>query len=332
MITRRVASSRASEAARSYVFSRLMSARYLVPALTIPLLSAFAIARAGTAGLLGVVALQFGLAVRYRSCWTKPGTLGDVLLPAAIGGLFCALERAALGGPEWRHGGRLLFAEQSPLQRVVLAERNGGLELYVDGELQFRAADEHLYHRALLEPALGLLPHRAHVMIMGGGDGLAARDLLRSERVGRITIVDWDRTVTRLFRDDPSLRVLNHDALRDPRVRVVHSDVRSLLARPGEPFDLVVGDLTDPHPDDPSSRALCSSTFYEAIRTRLVARGALVTHASSLDGAWAARAIPEALERAGFITSSYSCVVPSFECVTYVLGVLPEPAHAARKA
>jgi spermidine synthase len=312
----------APELARGYVFSRLCSLRFSVPVVALPLVSAWAVSRGGRYALAAAFAVHVVLAHRYRARWRRSGALPIALATAVLGGLYCALQWLSLRGREWQYAGRLLYAEESPLQRVVLVERGGSLELFIEGELQFRSFDERLYHDGLLEPALGMLRGPSRVLVMGGGDGLAARDLLRSARVERITIVDWDRAVTRLFRTDPSLRALNDGALFDARVEVVHRDVRRVLCEPGAPFDLVVGDLTDPDPSDAQATALCSSAFYRAIRARLAPHGVLVTHASSLDGAWAARAIPQALAEAGFVATSYVRDVPSFDRVSYVIGVL----------
>ena len=256
------------EVARGYVSARLCSARYLLPAAGLPLLSALALARFGLPALLAVGAHHVILAHRYRRRWTRPGALRVALFPAAIGGLFCALECLALRGREWRYGGRLLYAEESPLQRIVLVERAGSLELFIDGELQFRSADERLYHDGLLAPALERLRTRARVLVLGGGDGLATRDLLRCPRVEHVTIVDWDCAVTRLFRSHAALRALNERALLDARVRVIHRDVRSVLAETGEAFDLVVGDLTDPRSIPQSARVSRRMASWSRTRRR----------------------------------------------------------------
>jgi spermidine synthase len=241
-------------------------------------------------------------------------------LPVALfGGFFIALERLALSGHEWRYGGRLLYAEESPLQRIVLVERNGSVDLFIDGELQFRSADERLYHEALVAPSLPLLPERARVLVMGGGDGLAARDLLQSPRVASVTIVDWDRAVTQLFRRERGLSALNQGSLDDPRVVTLHRDVRALFREPGEPFDLVVGDLVDPSAPGSEQAGLYSSAFYRTVQTRIAPGGVLVTHASSDEDKFL-RGVCDALAAASFSdVETYCREIPSFGSVCYVL-------------
>src|SRR5262249_41898200 len=84
----------------------------------------------------------------------RPGAVGAALRPAALGGFSLALEVLALSGPEWRLGGQLIYAEESRKQRVALVERAGSIDLFIDGELQFRTADEALYHDGLIAPVL----------------------------------------------------------------------------------------------------------------------------------------------------------------------------------
>jgi len=304
--------------ARGYVVARLCSPRYQLPAVALPLGSAAAIAGWANLGLAVALAAHLALAWRYRRRWQRPGALPRALPIALVAGFFVALERLALRGHEWRHGGRLLYAEESPLQRVVLVERRGSLDLFIDGELQFRSADERLYHDALVGPASTHLPEGARVLVMGGGDGLAARDLLRCPRVSQVTIVDWDPAVTRLFRDNPELSELNQGSLRDPRVVTLHRDVRAVFRDPGEPFDLVVGDLVDPSSENSDAAALYSTEFYRTVEARIAPGGLLVTHASSVnDGV--ARGVCDALSAARFRTESYVCEVPAFGAVSYVL-------------
>ncbi|MFT3770903.1 MAG: hypothetical protein QM820_36250 [Minicystis sp.] len=224
--------------ARSYLVRRALSFRYLGPAFGLPLASAALVAHAGAIGATAVVALHLGLAHAWRARLTRPGALRVVLPLAAVGGLFVALEALAVSGYDWRLGGRLAYAEESRRQRLVLVEREGALDLFLDGELQLRTTDEQRYHDGLVGPVLAASAHPRRVLVMGGGDGFAARDLLKHPSVERVLIVDWDPAVTRLFRCEPELSSLNEGALDDPRVELRHRDVREVLTAPGEPFDL----------------------------------------------------------------------------------------------
>ena len=320
-ILRSLAAARAPDLARGYPCRRLLSMRYLVPALGLPLGSAALFARAGWVGAASVVLVHLGLARSYRARLTRPGALRIALLPAALGGFFLALESLALSGHEWRLGGRLLYAEESRRQRVTLVERAGSLDLFIDGELQFRTADERLYHEGLVAPALASSVRPWSVLVMGGGDGLVARDLLRCARVDHVTIVDWDPLVTRLFRREAALTALNEGALVDPRVEILHRDVRDLLAESGKPFDVVIGDLTDPDPLAEGS-GLLTPGFFAAVRGRLAPGGIVVTHASSPAGVGAPKAVHDALVATGFMVRAYARTVPSFGSVGYLIGSL----------
>ncbi len=317
----RTALSRLSpELARSYPIRRLGSLRYLGLAFALPIACAIAIATSRVAGLAATAVVHGVLAHRYRARFTPRGAFRVALVGAALGGLGVALERLALRGQEWRLGGSLLHAEETARQRIVLVERESSLELFIDGELQFRSADEALYHDGLLAPVAELGPSARDVLILGGGDGLAARDLLKASRARRVVIVDWDRAVTRLCRSTPSMVALNGGALEDPRVEIIHDDVRVVLRTLDRRFDAVVGDLCDPNPASGESFPLSAAALFLDVRRLLSPGGLFVTHASSAAGSDVEREIRGALERAGFSTRSYSRTIPSFGDVAYVVG------------
>lgn len=133
--------------AQGFFFQRLSSPRYTLLAVGVPLGSAVVVGRHGWLGLVVVVALHLALGYRYRYRLERPGALIRALPVAACVGFFGALQVLAQRGKEWRLGGRLLYAEESPRQRVVLVERDGSLDFLIDGTLQFRSLDERSYHR-----------------------------------------------------------------------------------------------------------------------------------------------------------------------------------------
>ena len=111
----------------------------------------------------------------------------------------------------------ILLAEDTPYQRLVVTRWRQDVRLYLNGHLQFSSVDEYRYHEALVHPAMCLAERRANILILGGGDGLAAREVLKHEGVERIDLVDIDPAVTGLFRDHPMLSRLNRGSLRHPR-------------------------------------------------------------------------------------------------------------------
>ncbi|MGY6024220.1 polyamine aminopropyltransferase [Streptomyces spinosirectus] len=198
--------------------------------------------------------------------------LGILASAAALVGDF---ERAA------RHavyGGDVRVALQTGVQEVVLTGGTHGhpLDLFLDGRLRVSGRDELRYHEALVHPAMDG-PH-ARVLILGGGDGLAAREVLRHFGVRRVDVVELDPEVVRLARHDPALSRLNGHALDDPRVRETTQDAFGWLrTAPASTYDVVVADLPDP--GITASTKLYSEEFYDLARRVLAPGGRLVVHA-----------------------------------------------------
>ncbi|MFF9482657.1 polyamine aminopropyltransferase [Streptomyces sp. NPDC014733] len=161
----------------------------------------------------------------------------------------------------------------------------GPLALYLDGRLEVSADNEDRYHRALVHPALAGGPH-GRVVVLGGGDGLAVREVLRHRAVRSVTVVELDPGVSDLARTDPGLSVLNRHALDDPRVRIVTADafdwLRAASARCGRrcrgPYDVIVSDLPDPRMT--AGTKLYSQEFYGLVARLLAPGGRLAVHAA----------------------------------------------------
>ncbi|GAA4677267.1 polyamine aminopropyltransferase [Streptomyces chumphonensis] len=196
------------------------------------------------------------------------------------------------------YGGSVRVAVHSDVQEIVLTDARGsgrhagaangpcGLELYLDGRLRVCGGDEARYHQALVRPAMAAGPH-ARVLVLGGGDGLALREVLRHPDVAEVTVVDIDPEVVALARSDPRLRALNEGAFTDPRARVVTADAFEWLrsrARTAEPpYDVIVSGLPDPRPAE--SARLYSQEFYGLLARALSPDGRFAVHAGSVSGA-----------------------------------------------
>lgn len=182
------------------------------------------------------------------------------------------------------YGGDVRVAVQSEVQELVLTGPAGGsprsLDLYLDGRLRVSGYDEYRYHEALVHPAMAG-PH-ARVLVLGGGDGLAAREVLRYRDVASVTVVELDPGVVRLARTDPMLSELNAAAYEDPRLGVVTQDAFNWLRGPGarDRFDVIVSDLPDPG-ITPSTK-LYSQEFYGLAARALRPGGRIAVHAGPL--------------------------------------------------
>lgn len=173
----------------------------------------------------------------------------------------------------------VIYAETTPYQRIVATHQNGRLRLFLNGALQFDSIDEHRYHEALVHPAMSLAGQPDAVLVLGGGDGMAVREILRHEGVGRVTLVDLDPAITRLFQEHPRLGALNNGALDDPSVTIVNQDAFEFLKADDNLYNVILIDLPDPK--NPSLSKLYSLAFYTAAARRLARDGVLVTQATS---------------------------------------------------
>jgi spermidine synthase len=206
------------------------------------------------------------------------------------------------------YGDAVRVAVHTDLQEVVLTGAPGGPpDLFLDGRLRVSGRDEYRYHEALVHPVMNG-PH-ARVLIVGGGDGLAAREVLRYPGVRSVTVVELDPGVVRLARTDPALARLNGYAYRDPRVRVVHEDafhwLRQAADRARERYDVLISDLPDP--GITSSTKLYAQEFYGLAARSLAPSGRLVVHAGSVtDRPRAYWTVDATLRAAGYATRPYS--------------------------
>ncbi|NKS66348.1 polyamine aminopropyltransferase [Rhodococcus hoagii] len=209
----------------------------------------------------------------------------------------------------------VVYAQRSQYQEIVVTERSGDIRLYLDGDLQFSSRDERRYTESLVYPALARDPQR--VLILGGGDGLAAREVLRQEGVSEIVQVELDPAVLELA--NTKLRDLNGGALEDDRVDVVTADAfRWLRERGGDGFDAVIVDLPDP--DTPTLGRLYSTEFYGLVGAALNPGGLMVVQSgspySTPDAYW--RTV-STVASVGLGVTPYHAYVPSFGDWGYVL-------------
>ncbi|MEX0169778.1 polyamine aminopropyltransferase [Streptomyces sp. LMG1-1-1.1] len=206
------------------------------------------------------------------------------------------------------YGDRVRVAVHTDLQEVVVTGgREGPPDLFLDGRLRVAGQDEYRFHEALVHPAMK--GTHARVLIVGGGDGLAAREVLRYAGVRAVTVVEIDRGVVRLARTDPALATLNAQAFRDPRVRVVYADafgwLRDAADRVQERYDVVISDLPDPG-ITPSTK-LYSEEFYGLVARVLTGAGRFAVHAgSAADRPRTYWTVDATLRAAGFATRPYS--------------------------
>ena len=205
----------------------------------------------------------------------------------------------------------IIFSRDTRYQHIVLTKWKDDLRLFLNSHLQFSSRDEYRYHEALVHPGLASVAGARRVLVLGGGDGLAVREILRYPAVSEITLVDLDPDMTRLFSTNPLLTQLNQRSLLSPKVRVINADAFLWVDASSDVFDFVVVDFPDP--TNYSLGKLYTTVFFAALGHHLSERGAFVVQSTS--PMFARRSfwcIEETVKQAGFHTAPYHAYVPSF--------------------
>ncbi len=280
---------------------------------------------------LGLVrtSLLFGLInglVGLWSTWLLRPILGDVQRLRIKAIFVCALlvvglamgDRLTVFYESQVYTDEVVHAQSSPYQRIIVTRGPRGFSLFLNGHLQFASVDEYRYHEALVHPAMVRAPKRQHVLILGGGDGLAAREVLRYPEVETITLVDLDPAITELAKNYRELADQNANSLSDPRVKVVNTDAMQFLAEGEGAWDVVIIDFPDPN--NFSLGKLYTTRFYGLLEHRLAPEGVVVIQSTSpLFARRSFWCVDATVQASGFWTLPYHALVPSFGEWGYVL-------------
>lgn len=224
----------------------------------------------------------------------------------------------------------IVYSEQTPYQRIVVTQGKSGFQLFLNGNLQFSSADEYRYHEALVHPAMVTADSPPkHVLVLGGGDGLALREILAHPSVEAVTLVDLDPAMPALAQGFPPLVGLNRNSFRDKRVTVVHDDASVWLEEHPGQWDVIIVDFPDPNTF--ALGKLYTRAFYRRVLQHLSPGGAVAIQATSpLFARKSYWCIVETVKAAGFAVKPYQVTVPSFGVWGYVLAKRTEfqqPAH-----
>ena len=172
------------------------------------------------------------------------------------------------------YGENIIYTHSTQYQRIVLTHDKNDYRLYLNNNLQFSSQDEYRYHEALVHPAMASAKEVENVLVLGGGDGLAVREVLKYAQVKHVTLVDLDEGMTKLFRNNAVLTGFNGDALNNPKVKVINSDAYMWARETAEKFDVVIIDFPDP--SNYSLGKLYSVNFYSTLQ-KILSPGAIVS-------------------------------------------------------
>lgn len=283
---------------------------------------------AAVTGLVNIAAAAILLALVLRHFLTRARAVAAGLVLALVAALLASLLVAVDDVTEWSRArlypDPVIAHTQSAYQEIVVtrAKYNGRTDrrLYLDGTLQYSSLDEYRYTESLVLPAVAGRP--SDVLVLGGGDGLAARDLLGVPGIRRVVQVELDPAVLRIARTH--LRADNEGALEDPRVDVVVDDAFAWLRRGGDGavpvggFGAVLVDLPDPR--NPALSRLYSQEFYGLVRQVVRDDGLMVVQSGSPYSTphqyW--RTV-STVRSAGWGTTPYHVHVPTFGDWGFVL-------------
>ncbi|MER2494327.1 polyamine aminopropyltransferase [Catenovulum sediminis] len=248
----------------------------------------------GTLNLVAgvLILVLFWSRIRWRKC----------LLLMQLLSLFL-IVMLALNGNRWMqtftdmlYMDKVVYQQQTEYQQIVISERNLGpsrqsvLNLYLNGRLQFSSADEKIYHEMLVHPVMAASARLGKVLVIGGGDGLAAREIFKWP-VQQLDMIELDPQMIELFKQPekylpPKLAQqiidLNQHSLVSDKLNVMIADAFNqvdLLLEENTTYDAIIVDLPDPnHPD---LNKLYTTYFYQRLAQLLSADGAMVIQSTS---------------------------------------------------
>ncbi len=174
----------------------------------------------------------------------------------------------------------IVFSKRSKYQEIVLTRSGDDFRLYLDGSLQFSTSDEYRYHEMLVYPPVMICGDRnISVLVLGGGDGLAVRELLKFKNILHVTLIELDEYMVDLAKNNSTLKYINKNSLADGRVYVVTGDAYDYLTRNSLKYDVIIADFPDPH--DETVSKLYTDSFFKIVKRSLKSNGVFVTQSAS---------------------------------------------------
>ena len=226
----------------------------------------------------------------------------------------------------------IIYAKSSAYQRIVVTKGKTGYSLFLNGNLQFNSFDEYRYHEALVHPAFAAFGRDAkRVLVLGGGDGLALREILKYPSVEFVQLVDLDPEMTAISKRVPALGELNRHSFDNEKVHATNADAFVWLDSTEniEPFDIAIVDFPDPN--NFALGKLYTTRFYNLLKRKLKPDSAVVVQTTSpLMARQSFWCIVKTLEAAGFNVKPYQTTVPSFGVWGYALAKLEPFDQPAR--
>ena len=222
--------------------------------------------------------------IRMFSMWRLVSGLACVFM--VLGMLFS--ENVASGIEQGLYRDKVILREQTPYQKLVVTKHKDDIRLFINGNIQFSSKDEYRYHEALVHIPMSAAKSRRNVLVLGGGDGLAVREILKYPEVEKIVLVDLDARVVDLCRTNQDIAALNQGSLDSPKLEIRSEDAYGYLENnyrneggegyDGE-FDVIITDLPDPNSE--SLNKLYTDLFYRLCSNNLTEHGVMSVQSTS---------------------------------------------------
>ncbi len=174
---------------------------------------------------------------------------------------------------------KIIFRKTTPYQDLVVTRWNNDYRLFINGSIQFSSSDEYRYHESLVHIPMALAGSHEKILVLGGGDGLATREILKYPDVKTIDLVDLDPEMTNLGKNNKIFKKLNNNSLNNPKVRIHNQDAFNFIKKSSAIYSVIIIDLPDPN--NTGLGKLYSYEFYEMLKTRMAKDGLLITQSTS---------------------------------------------------
>ena len=282
------------------------------PLLLLPQLGYFS-----TAFLVGAMNLGISLFILYSyRRYIGRTALWKIIIYISGAGMILGMlfsENLASGIEQGLYRDKVIYSEQTPYQKLVLTKHKDDVRLYINGNIQFSSSDEYRYHEALVHVPMSAANKREKVLILGGGDGLAVREVLKYKEVQQIDLVDLDAGVTELCRSNKDIKKLNEGSLDSSKLKIYNEDAYEFLeSNMGKDvYDVILVDMPDPNSE--TVNKLYTDLFYRLCSRNLSEEGVMAVQSTSPyyagDAFWC---IHETVKQEMPFVYPYHVQVPSF--------------------
>ena len=282
------------------------------PLLLLPQLGYFS-----TAFLVGAMNLGISLFILYSyRQYIGRTALWKIIIYISGAGMILGMlfsENLASGIEQGLYRDKVIYSEQTPYQKLVLTKHKDDVRLYINGNIQFSSSDEYRYHEALVHVPMSAANKREKVLILGGGDGLAVREVLKYKEVQQIDLVDLDAGVTELCRSNKDIKKLNEGSLDRAKLKIYNEDAYEFLENNAGKalYDVILVDMPDPNSE--TVNKLYTDLFYRLCSRNLSEEGVMAVQSTSPyyagDAFWC---IHETVKQEMPFVYPYHVQVPSF--------------------